>query len=181
VRCRQSDKEAVKMMYRVFFLIFVLIPALGLPAYSQVQQPPAPAAPQNEAPPVLAVPKEYRYNARGRRDPFVNPVPKPAARAAAAPPIPAVRPPGLKGVLVAEASISGVVTSKEPSMNVVVIGAPGNKTYFAHVGDALFDAVVKEIKLDTVTFALTAPGAGANEPTSREIVRKVRPTTGEAK
>jgi hypothetical protein len=66
-------------------------------------------------------------------------------------------------------------------MNVVVIGAPGNKTYFAHVGDALFDAVVKEIKLDTVTFALTAPGGGANEPTSREIVRKVRPTTGEAK
>jgi len=45
VRCRQSDKEAVKMMYRVFLLIFVLIPVLGLPAYSQVQQPPAPAAP----------------------------------------------------------------------------------------------------------------------------------------
>jgi len=166
----------------VFILTFVLFSALSLPSYSQAQQPPAPAAPQDEPPPVLSVPKNYRYNGRGRRDPFVNPVPKPVAQpAAAAPAIPKVRPPGLKGVLVAEASISGVVTSREPTMNVVIIGAPGNKTYFAHIGDALFDAVVKDIKLDTVTFALTAPGGSASESPPREIVRKVRPTTGDAK
>jgi hypothetical protein len=164
-------------MKRIFILIFVLIPGFSLTSYPQAQ-PPAPAAPQEEPPPVLSVPKDYRYNSRSRRDPFVNPVPKPIAQA---PPIPSVRPPGLKGVLVAEASISGVVTSREPQMNVVIIGAPGNKTYFAHVGDALFDAVIKEIKLDTVTFALTAPGGRVNEATPREIVRKVRPTTGDAK
>jgi hypothetical protein len=156
-------------MNRVFIFIVVLIAALSPTAFPQA---PAPAPPQEEAPSVLAVPRDYRYNARGRRDPFVNPVPKPVVQAA---PAPKERPPGLKGVLVAEASISGVVTSREPSMNVVIIGAPGNKTYFAHVGDQLFDATIKDIKLDTVTFALTAPGGGA-ESNPREIVRKVRPT-----
>ena len=42
-------------------------------------------------------------------------------------------------------------------MNVVIINAPAGKTYFARIGDELFDAVVKEIRLDTVTFALNSP------------------------
>jgi hypothetical protein len=138
-------------------------------------QPPKPAAPpqqQEEQPlPVLAVPKDYHYNARGRRDPFVNPVAKPVQRAAAPPP-PQVRPPGLKGVLVAEADIIGIVVSREPSMNVVTIAAPGGKRYFARVGDSLFDAVLRGIRADSVTFAVTAPGPDPNAP--REIVRKMR-------
>ena len=48
---------------------------------------------------MLFAPKDYKYDARGRRDPFVNPVPKPAASAGPAAPV--VRPPGLKGVLMA--------------------------------------------------------------------------------
>ncbi|HYR44548.1 MAG TPA: hypothetical protein VER98_16075 [Terriglobia bacterium] len=153
---------------------------MSLPGLSQAQQPP-PQKPPEEPPPVLSVPKNYRYNARGRRDPFVNPVPKPVQRTGGAPPPPpqCPQPQGLKGVLVAQAAISGVVTSREPSMNIVIIGAPGGKTYFARVGDALCDAVVTGIKLDTVTFALTVPGAADQKP--REIVRKVRPTPGEQK
>ncbi len=171
--------RTVKMMYRIIVSI-VLILGLGVVVYPQApaQTPPAPPPPpQEEPPPVLAVPKDYRYNAQGRRDPFVNPVPKPATTE---PPVLIVRPPGLKGVLITEAGIAGVVTSKEPTMNVVVISAPQGRTYFARVGDALFDAVVKEIKLDTITFLLTAP-RGGNEATPREIVRKVRPTPGENK
>jgi len=65
-------------------------------------------------------------------------------------------------------------------MNVVIISAPGAKAaYFARVGDELYDAVVKNIKLDTVTFALTASGADPKAP--REIVRRVRPNPGENK
>lgn len=135
------------------------------------------AFPQEEPPPVLTVPKDYKYDARGRRDPFINPVPKPAV-VVNKPAISVVRPPGLKGVLVAEAAIAGVVTSKEPSMNVVIINAPAGRTYFARIGDELFDAVVKEIRLDTVTFALNSPGSGTRS-TPREIVKKVRPTPGE--
>ena len=163
-------------MYRVLvLLIFVMTPGLSPVAYTQAPAA-APPAPPEEPPPVLAVPKDYRYNARGRRDPFVNPVPVPVG--ATLPP-PTARPPGLKGVLVSEAGISGVVTSKEPSMNVVIILAPGSKTYFARVGDQLFDAVIKEIKLDSVTFALTASGSGVTGVTGttpRDVVRQVRPT-----
>jgi hypothetical protein len=131
------------MMRRFFFIsILVLVSSSVLFPQAQPQKPPAV---EEEQPPVLTVPKDYRYNARGRRDPFVNPVPKPKTVVAAAPP-PTVRPPGLKGVLVAEAQIAGVVTSREPSMNVVVLSAPGARTpYFARVGDQLFDAVVKNI------------------------------------
>src|SRR5712691_3471466 len=114
---------------------FIFILTLSPLGFSQAQQP-QPQKPPEEPPPALTVPKDYRYNARGRRDPFVNPVPKPKV-AVVAPPV--ARPPGLKGVLVTEAQIRGVVTSGEPSMNVVIIAAPGAKApYFAREGDALF-------------------------------------------
>ena len=65
-------------------------------------------------------------------------------------------------------------------MNVVILSAPGVKTpYFAHVGDTLFDAFVKSIKKDTVTFALNA--RQPDPKAVREIVRKVRSTPGEDK
>ena len=81
-------------------------------------------------------------------------------------------------MLVAEAQVAGVVTSKEPSMNVVIIAAPGAKTpYFARVGDQLFDAVIKNITLQTITFTVNGPSGDARTP--REIVRQVRPKPGE--
>jgi len=172
------------MMYRV--LIFFGILSLAVSRMSFAQAPPAKppaeaaAAPPEEPPPALSVPKDYRYNARGRRDPFVNPIPKPrvdTSRPAPAPP--PIRPDGLKGVLVAEAQIAGIVSSREPSMNVVTIAAPGGKKYFARVGDALYDAVVKSIKPDSVTFALTVPGLDPSVP--REIVRKLHTTPGDQK
>jgi len=157
----------MKQLVLVLVFAAVLMPA----AFAQA---PAPAPPPQDPPPILAVPREYRYESRGRRDPFVNPVPRPVT---AGPVIPSVRPPGLKGVLISEAVVAGVVTSKEPSMNVVVIGAPAGKSYFARIGDELFDGVVKEIRLDTITFALNSSPAGTEAP--RDIVRKVRPTPGE--
>src|SRR5438552_3343586 len=139
-----------QIMTVFIFIIFVL--ALSPMGFSQVQPP----KPPEEPPSPLSVPKDYHYNGRGRRDPFINPIPKPAANAPTAAGGP--RPPqcpqsqGLKGVLVGQAAISGVVTSREASMNIAIISAPGGKTYFARVGDSLCDAVVKSIKLDTVTF-----------------------------
>jgi hypothetical protein len=162
-----------KMIRRALIFSSFLTFGVSLTAFPQAQSQNPPA----EEAPVLSVPKDYRYNARGRRDPFVNPVPKPKGTAAAQEP---PRPPGLKGVALREALIAGVVTSKEPWMNVVIISAPGAKApYFAHVGDELYDAVVKSIKLDTVTFALTASASPGDPKAPREIVRRVRPTPGE--
>ena len=165
-------------MYRKFVLTIGLIAAWIPPAFSQA---PKPATPPEEPPPVLAVPKDYKYDSRGRRDPFVNPVPKPVS--SSKPVIPVVRPPGLKGVLIAEANVAGVVTSREPAMNVVIINAPAGKTYFARIGDELFDATVKEIRMDpvrkeySVAFVLKTPPTNEQEP--REIVRRVNPAPGE--
>src|SRR5262249_58014746 len=164
------------MMRRYSLSISLLIFGASLTAFPQAQPQNSPLA---EDAPALSVPKDYRYNSRGRRDPFVNPVPKPKGIAAALEP---PRPPGLKGVALREALIAGVVTSKVPSMNVVIISAPGAKApYFAHVGDELYDAVVKSIKLDTVTFTLTAPPPADDPKAPREVVRRVRPKSGEDK
>src|SRR5580692_7088843 len=118
------------MMYRVLILFWILSQAISLTVFAQAPsaKPPAAAgaAPAEEPLPPLSVPKDYRYNPRGRRDPFVNPIPKPRVEAGrAAPPTPPIRPDGLKGVLVAEAQIAGIASSREPSMNVVTIAAPG--------------------------------------------------------
>jgi hypothetical protein len=169
------------MKHRVFTFFSILTFGATLTVFPQAQpqKPPAAATPPPEEPaPVLSVPKDYHYNARGRRDPFVNPIPKPIVKAAPPPPAAAARPPGLRGVLVSEAEIAGIVVSKEPSMNVITITAPGNRRYFARVGDALFDAKIKAIRTDSVTFALTEP---IDPQGPREIVRKLRPLPGENK
>ena len=158
-------------------MVFVLVLSVSLTAFPQApQQKPSAlaAAPPEEPSPVLSVPRDYHYNARGRRDPFVNPVPKPVEKD-----LPAItlRPAGLKGVLITEADIIGIVFSREPSMNVVTIQVPGGKRYFARIGDALYDGIIKSIKADSVTFALTASNADPKLP--REIVRKLR--SGEQK
>jgi len=164
------------MKYRFFSFSSISILATSLVVFSQAPAPKE-QTPQEEPPSAFAVPKDYRYDAKGRRDPFVNPVPKPPKTAEA---VAKSRPPGLKGVLVNEAQIAGVVTSNEPTMNVVVIAAPGGKAaYFARVGDQLFDAVVKTIKSDAVTFVLTASNTDSKAP--REVVRKVHPNSGEEK
>ncbi|MBI2149095.1 MAG: hypothetical protein HYU27_00625 [Acidobacteria bacterium] len=167
------------MMYRAFILGFVLMLGSSLESYPQTppQKPAQP--PQGEPPPVFSVPKDYKYNRRGRRDPFVNPIPeeKPVSAGPAAPPPPIQRPPGLAGVLIAEAGITAVVVSREPAMTVVGILAPGGKTYFARVGDELFDAVVKEIRMEAVRFTVKSGG----EKTTREVVRRVGVTSGENK
>lgn len=169
------------MMYRAIVLICFLSAALSLrldlKAQSQSKAPPQKQQEQEDALPVLTVPPGYKYDARGRRDPFVNPIPKPKDEQ---PVTPVVRPPGLRGVLVSETTIIGIVTSKDPMMNVAVIQAPGSKTYFASRGDALYDAVVKEIQGDAVVFEVAAPGrdrSDRNPP--REIVRKLRSTPGD--
>jgi len=160
----------------ILIIILFLCPMAPQAQAPQVQPP----KPPDEPTPPLAVPKDYRYSARGRRDPFVNPVPKRVSTPGApAGPNQPQCPQGLKGVMIAQATLSGIVVSKEPSMNIAVIGGPGGKTYFARVGDTLCDGVVKSIKLDAVTFVVNA-GATAETP-SREIVRELRPKPGETK
>ena len=120
----------------------------------------------------MAVPPNYRFGTRGRRDPFVNPVPKPITAAA----VPAAaRPPGLKGVLLSEATVAAIVVSRvAPDMTQVVIST-GSRSYFAHKGDSLYDARIKDIQRDAVVFELTSKNQDG-KTTTREVVRKIRST-----
>ena len=133
----------------------------------------AKAQAEEDPAPVLSVPEGFRYEPRGRRDPFVNPVPKPPAPA---PEVPTIRPDGLPGVLVAEAKVTAIVTSREPGMNKVIINAPGRKTYFAVRGDALFDGVIKEIRSDEVVFTMISPST--KRPLDRESIVKTGTSAG---
>ena len=162
-------------MLRKLVILFSLAIALvlGVVAQAAFQQPrpgqPPPPPTEEEPPPAMAVPQSYRYDSRGRRDPFVNPVPKPPPGVVA----PIIRPKGLPGVMISEAQIAGIVWSHEAEMNRAVIAAPGGRTYFAKKGDALFDAVIKDIERDGVVFQVKAKDREGNA-TVEEVVRRVR-------
>jgi hypothetical protein len=133
------------------------------------------AARQDETP-VLTIPDGYAYDPAGRRDPFVDPVPGPAVEES--PAIPEVRPPGLGGVLLNEASLAGVVNSFAGN-SVVVVEAPGSRTFIAREGDEMLDVVITEIRSDSVVFEVK-PLDGASEPVERErVVRNVNAAPGE--
>lgn len=134
-------------------------------AFQEVQPPPPPA-----------VPEDYRYDPAGRRDPFVNPVrttPPPAPpepeNAASAP----APPGGLSGVRLADARVTGVVTSEHTAMNAALILAPGGTTFIVRTGDSLLDAVVAGIRSDAVVFRPGPPPDGPGPGSGGEIVRRV--------
>lgn len=166
------------MKYSTSILALGFAVALAFPAFPQAGKPADKPSTAKEAdvtpPPVLGVPPGYRYDSGGRRDPFLNPIPKPET----GPEAPVVRPPGLRGLLLAETSINGTVVSPVAGMTRAVIIGPGRKTYFAARGDSLYDAIVKEIRSDAVVFTVISPST--RQPTEQEVVRSVN-TSGEKK
>jgi len=129
---------------------------------------------QDDPVPVLAVPQGYHYDAHGRRDPFLNPVPKPlvASTAVLEPP----RPPGLKGALVSEVKLMGVWVSADPASTRAILQVPGMKApVLAMRGDALFDAVIRDIRQDMVIFtAVAAPGKTLSPTEPKTILKQLR-------
>ena len=119
-----------------------------------------------DPPPALAVPPGYSYQPRGRRDPFVNPVPK-TETVDEDSPKPLARPDGLPGVLVSEVKLSGIIYSPAATMKKAML-VVGRSTYFAKQGDSLFDGVIKEIRPNEVVFALVS--TKTRQPVNRETV-----------
>ena len=119
-------------------------------------QPPEGAAPAGEAPPgeapQEAVPEGieitegsgYRYEAQGRRDPFVS-----LALGVNILP-PDVRPPGLAGMLIQEVSLRGIV--KTVDGYIAMIQGTDNKSYFAREGERLYDGNIQSIDDARVVF-----------------------------
>jgi hypothetical protein len=131
------------------------------PAAPSQEQPPAqppegtaPAAPEGEAQPPEGSPVPegieitegtgYRYEAQGRRDPFVS-----LALGVNILP-PDVRPPGLAGMLIQEVSLRGIV--KTVDGYIAMIQGTDNKSYFAKEGERLYDGNIQSIDDGRVVF-----------------------------
>ena len=133
------------------------------------------AATLEDPPPPLAIPLPHPYESGGRRDPFVNPIPKPVAGSASAEAVPLIRPDGLPGVLVSEVRLTGIVHSPDREMNKAML-VVGRNTYFARRGDSLFDGVVKEIRPNEVVFAMVS--ATTKKPVNRDTVVRTGASAG---
>ncbi|HSF16753.1 MAG TPA: hypothetical protein VLK65_14485 [Vicinamibacteria bacterium] len=115
----------------------------------EAQTPPA----EGEQPPEEPVPDAieltegsgYRYEAGGRRDPFVSlalgiDILLPEGQ----------RPQGLAGMLIQEVSLRGIVKTKNGY--IALIQGTDNKSYFARVGERLYDGSIQAIDDARVVF-----------------------------
>jgi hypothetical protein len=140
-----------------------LVPAHAVgqpPVQSEVAQPgeeqvEALEGRQEEAPPEAETPEPvpegieliegsgFRYDSRGRRDPFVS-----LALGLNISMDP--RPPGLSGMLIQEVSLHGIVKTSEGY--IAMIQGTDNKSYFARVGERLYDGTIETIDGGKVVF-----------------------------
>src|SRR6185436_1191323 len=134
----------MKYLYAVLIFCFGLM--VTLPTFAETNVPsstPVTVVPE-EPRPALAVPQGYRYDSRGRRDPFVNPVPK-SPPAVVATEVKPERPLGLKGALVSEVAVLGVLVARDDdSMTRAILRVPGMKAPVIVIrGESLFDGAIK--------------------------------------
>jgi hypothetical protein len=131
----------------------------GQPAPAQEAEQTQPPAAQGEPPageasqePVEPVPEGieitegtgYRYDAGGRRDPFVS-------LALGVDVLePGLRPDGLPGMLIQEVSLRGIV--KTVDGYIAMIQGTDNKSYFAREGQRLYDGNIQSIEDARVVF-----------------------------
>ncbi len=132
------------------------VPA-GQAAPSGSVQPATPGAP---APPAEA----YTYNPEGRRDPFVSLLNRGEDFRAGGR---GQRPEGLRGLLIGEVALRGIVKSQEGI--VAILQGPDNRTYIVRPNDRLFDGTVRAITAEGVVFLQEV-----NDPLSLVKQREVR-------
>ena len=84
----------------------------------------------DDPPPALAVPPGFEYMPRGRRDPFINPIPQPVAGARVEEVACGSPRMVCLGVMVSEVRLSGIIHSSDQTMNKAML-VVGRNTYFA--------------------------------------------------
>jgi Tfp pilus assembly protein PilP len=115
----------------------------------------------------------YKYETRGRRDPFRTLEVTNTIQASAAP---IVRPAGTKGQLVSEIKLIGVVKSKD-GIRAIAQGYRG-RTFFIHPGDDLYDGKVLEVRNDSLLLSQILTDSFGKKIT-QQVVKKLHPTRGE--
>ena len=125
-----------------------LVALLGspLPARAQEPQEPAKDTLKELLERELAVqPGQYTYQPGSRRDPFISLLANVGPAEA-----PKSRPPGMKGLLIQEVALKGIV--KDQSGYIAMMQATDGKSYFAKVGQRFYDGVMVAMDSASVTF-----------------------------
>lgn len=163
-----------ELLVSVLWIMWVTVGATAESAQTSAAKPqPAPAGQMQPTPPGqppgAAAPapsaEAYSYNPEGRRDPFVSLLNRGEDfRAAGAK---TQRPEGLRGLLVSEVTLRGIVRSQ--GAFVAILQGPDNRTYIVRPNDRLFDGTVRSITADGVVFLQEV-----NDPLSLVKQREVR-------
>lgn len=128
------------------------------------------AAPAAEAP---ARPDDRAgYEPAGRRDPFVSLLSRGETRLPVG-----GRPLGVKGLLISELSVRGVLRTNGKLL--AIVQAPDHKNYTVHPGDALYDGNVKVVATDAVIFLQRVDDPLS--PVKQREIRKTLRTTEETR
>jgi Tfp pilus assembly protein PilP len=139
------------------------------PATTQASKGPL-AAPAAEAP---ARPDDRAgYEPAGRRDPFVSLLSRGETRSPVG-----GRPLGVKGLLISELSVRGVLRTNGKLL--AIVQAPDHKNYTVHPGDALYDGNVKVVATDAVIFLQRVDDPLS--PVKQREIRKTLRTTEETR
>jgi Tfp pilus assembly protein PilP len=147
------------MMLRLTCTVAILSAIAAAPGYAQAATnkaaapaataatPPAKAASSGTADSATTARPDERaaYEASGRRDPFVSLLARGDAKLPTS-----GRPGGVKGLMIGDLSVRGVLRSHGKLL--AIVQSPDNKTYTVHPGDALFDGSVKVVATDAVIF-----------------------------
>ena len=168
--------KTMMMLSRIAVTLLVICLAKAGLAQQKPVTSPAPDKKEVAAPVTAAtVVPGYRYEAKGRRDPFRNLDLESTVQTMAAP---ALRPPGLRGQLVSEINLVGIVKSKG-AFTAMATGFRG-KTLFIHENDTLYDGKVMQIRNDAVVFSQNLTDNQGRKLT-QQVVKKLYSTRGEAK
>ena len=138
-----------------------------------------PAATLPPAPPISSpgaadsTVSNYKYEIRGRRDPFRSLDVTNVIQASSAP---LVRPADVKGQLVSEIKLIGIVKSKG-DIRAIAEGYRG-RTFFIRQGDDLYDGKVLEVRNDSLLLSQVLTDSFGKKITQK-VVKKLHPTRGE--
>ncbi len=157
-------------MIRLTSLALVLAIAGAAPVLATNGNGAAPARTAAAAKPAAAPEQSSRpeeraaYDPSGRRDPFISLLSRGETNL-----VTGSRPTGVRGVLISELSVRGVLRSKGQLL--AIVQAPDNKTYTVRPGDTLLDGTVKVVAQDAVIFLQRV-----DDPLSPVKQREIRKT-----
>jgi hypothetical protein len=160
----------------VLLSVVMAVPGFALAAAGTATTTPATpvTAPRGTTPAAASGAPEDRagYDPAGRRDPFVSLL----SRGESKLPV-AGRPTGVRGLLIGELSVRGVLRTNGKLL--AIVQAPDNKTYTLHPGDTLYDGTVKVVGTDAVVFLQRVEDPLS--PVKQREIRKSLRTTEESR